>query len=59
MNNCNMVMLRSAAIMQVIEEAARDEECDDETIDAPKGNIRKGIHSFQKTASDEDSDFDD
>jgi len=43
---------------EVVEEPVHNEERDDERIDAPKGNIRKGIHSFQKTASDEDSDFD-
>ncbi|GFH21742.1 uncharacterized protein HaLaN_19104 [Haematococcus lacustris] len=43
---------------EVVEEPEVQAERDDESADATKGHIRKGLHSLQRTGSDEDSDLD-
>ncbi len=45
--------------MQVIEESVVRAEAGDEAYEGGgNGRIRKGLHTLEKTASDEDSDFD-
>lgn len=46
-------------VAEVVEEPERDKNEERDRTDRGTGNIRKGLHSFEKTASDEDSDFDD
>ncbi len=45
-------------VSQVIEEPARSTAQEDQTLDQQGTSIRRGIHTMQRTASDEDSDFD-
>jgi hypothetical protein len=45
-------------MLQIIEEPVHRPEAEDDQLDRGKGTIRKGLHTFQKSASDEDSDFD-